>query len=505
MLLRVPVNVVKLKKNTLAFHSVKGLQKGVMPGKPLVSLNGANVNLSNRTVLRNIHFTLLEGHNWLISGSNGAGKSTFLRLLGGYTWPQNPDSRMYYHDGVPGSSPLLFRRQCRVVSPERQAFYQKYELNIRVLDAILSGLNDNVVLSFQPNEREIVLAEEMAGILNLTGLLQRRMLGLSEGERKKVLLARALVARPKVLLLDEFLNDQDRVSRDYITGLLSEMNQQVVAISHRPLHAEGFANAFIENQTLVSKPSTYSAATGFSAEPGKRNHDIIFQCKDLDLYLDYQQVLHSITWKMHRNENWLVLGENGSGKTSFLRMLYGEANPAENKQVIRNLGQQPGSLNEIRSKIGFISAHLQDTSHYGVNVEELIISGIRSTIGIYHDILSEEREAAWSIAEALGITSLLKRPIAETSFGELRKAILARALVKEREVFILDEPFSGLDLQTRIAISSYLTSKNIPYILSSHFETDFLPEITHVLALQQGKISFQGGIGEYNSRRPFFE
>lgn len=210
-----------------------------------------------------------------------------------------------------------------------------------------------------------------------------------------------------------------------------------------------------------------------------------------------RQILTDISWRIETGGHWVLLGANGSGKTTLLKILTGYAWPTFGS--VRVLGERFGATDipRLRRVIGWVSSAMtqrlpaQDTA---INV---VASGLDASIGLYRHISEDERARAMAVLDQLGGASLAEQKYGTLSQGEMQKVLIARALVCDPKLLILDEPCIGLDPAARQRflkdIAALATSEHTPTII---FVTHHIEEIDgwvdHVLMLKSGRLLAQG-------------
>ncbi len=220
----------------------------------------------------------------------------------------------------------------------------------------------------------------------------------------------------------------------------------------------------------------------------------IVQVKNVTVYRKDNQALFNLSWTIQKNQNWAVVGNNGSGKTTLLKLIFGELLPVEGGSVHWFGTKNWQGILNIREKVGLVSAEFQQSYDQNVTALEVVESGFFSSIGIWDQVKSSQKNAAILKLEELNIGHLQNRPYYHLSYGEARRVLLARALVNRPSLLILDEPCSGLDIPTREYLLETLEklSKRYRLIYVTHHVEEILPSITHVLFLKKGKALFQG-------------
>lgn len=231
--------------------------------------------------------------------------------------------------------------------------------------------------------------------------------------------------------------------------------------------------------------------------------------ENVTLRLHDRLILHNSSWQIHADEHWAVLGPNGSGKSTFVRSLWGGV-PLRSGRILFNFDDSktevPGTPQ--RDTIGYVSFEMhqslmeheemqEDLRAFANKTDEVttaqdvIFSGILAN----RAVTSADEKRYAEIADLLGIQPLLLQPIMSLSTGEMRKALIARALVKSPKLLILDEPFDGLDEASRQSLAesiNHLMTAPVRVILVVHRLEEIVPNITHVLFVKNGQLFMQG-------------
>src|SRR6202050_2853177 len=195
-----------------------------------VDLQNVRLSLGGKPVLRGIDWHIRPGQRWALLGPNGAGKTQLLKLLAGDVWP-NPASpasaqlRRYCYRGESFQDPYGIKQEIAYLGAERQDRYEHYGWNHRVEAVVGTGLHrtDIALEPLTPHHR--LRIARLLRRLRIDGLAQRRFLTLSYGERRLVLLARALATAPKLLLLDELFNGLDGRNRERVQHCLGALSR----------------------------------------------------------------------------------------------------------------------------------------------------------------------------------------------------------------------------------------------------------------------------------------
>jgi molybdate transport system ATP-binding protein len=220
-------------------------------------------------------------------------------------------------------------------------------------------------------------------------------------------------------------------------------------------------------------------------------------------------ILPDTFWQIRADEHWAILGPNGSGKSTLVRSLWGGV-PLRNGRIIYDFAHRGTKSPSLPPKetIGYVSFEMhqslmehealqEEIREYAGKKEEVttgrdvIVSGVLAS----RPLAAEDAQKAREVSDLLGIEGLLDRGITSLSTGEMRKTLIARALMKSPSLLILDEPFDGLDEKSRESLSAAinrLMTESMRVILVAHRLEEVAPNITHVLFIKNGRLFGQG-------------
>ena len=214
------------------------------------------------------------------------------------------------------------------------------------------------------------------------------------------------------------------------------------------------------------------------------------------------RLLDGIDWTVDEADRWVVIGPNGAGKTTLLQVLAAQLHPTSG--VAGLLGEVLGAVDvfELRPRIGLTSAALADRLPKGERVSDVVVSASYAVLGRWieeYDELDHERAAA--LLTELGIGHLADRTFGTLSEGERKRVQIARALMTDPELMLMDEPAAGLDLTGREqlvrSLSAIATAVGAPaMVLVTHHVEEIPPGFTHALLLKQGRIVAAGPMDE---------
>jgi molybdate transport system ATP-binding protein len=486
-------------------------------------LHAVSVQRGGKWVLRDISWRLRPGERWALLGDNGAGKTQLLKTLSGDVWP-TPDERRNAHRsyrvGREALDLIEAKRRVAYVGAEQQDKYARYGWNLRVHDLVATGLHRTDLLLSPVTAAE---SQRVAAVLQRCALrhcARREFLSLSYGQKRLALLARALVQDPDWLLLDEFYNGLDSHYRARIDSVLAaavRRGQSWVATAHRTADVPRGTRCLLElaaGQVLARRRLRASDLRRLRLRAGERPRSleaprsleppsslerarrptrtnlsapVLVRLSHVDLYVDYQLVLRDLDWQLRRGEHWAVYGANGSGKSSFLKLLYGDLSPALGGLIARTGFPKGTPIGEWKRRIGYVSPELQSDYAVNVSVLNLVASGRYASIGLVDEPTAGDIRTARHWLRFFGLLSVGARRPRELSYGQLRRALIARAMAADPQILLLDEPVTGLDPTQRAIMKRLLERlmKRLTLVIAVHHPEDLPRGMTHALHLHK--------------------
>ena len=210
-----------------------------------------------------------------------------------------------------------------------------------------------------------------------------------------------------------------------------------------------------------------------------------------------KKLLNNVTWQVNKGEHWAILGLNGSGKTSLLKLITDEYWTSQGSMEV--LGNQFGGtdISNIRTKIGIVGSFIAERLSPHMLAEKIVLTGKYKSSILYTEYGEKELEEARQMLISIGGEHLLGRIYASLSQGEKQLLLIARSLMESPEILILDEATSGLDLFARekllTQIEQITSLPNAPTIIYvTHHAEEITRSFTHVLLLKKGNIIAKG-------------
>jgi iron complex transport system ATP-binding protein len=216
---------------------------------------------------------------------------------------------------------------------------------------------------------------------------------------------------------------------------------------------------------------------------------------------DGRAILAPLDWRVTPAERWLVLGANGSGKTTLVRLCALYEHPS--KGTIRVLGEQLGStdVRQLRRRVGYSSAAMAAQIRQELTALDVVMTAKFAALEPWwHRYDDADRDRARGCLERMGVGGFAARPIGTLSSGEQQRVLLARTLMNDPGVLLLDEPSARLDLGGREQLVAALAELTLdpaaaPVVLVTHHLDEVPPGMTHVMMLRRGEVVARGELG----------
>ena len=228
----------------------------------------------------------------------------------------------------------------------------------------------------------------------------------------------------------------------------------------------------------------------------------VLKFSDVSVVRDGNAILDRVNWSVDDSERWVILGPNGAGKTTLLQLAAAQIHPTSGK--VRILDEKLGKADvfELRPRIGFASTALARRVPVDEEVLNVVLTAAYSVTGRWNETYEEidERRAQRVLAE-WKLSSFEKRRFGELSDGEQKRVQIARAVMTDPELMLLDEPAASLDLGAREELlqllSGYASAPQAPAIVMVTHHVEEIPRgFTHALLLAHGRITAAGVVSE---------
>lgn len=357
-------------------------------------------------------------------------------------------------------------------------------------------------------------------IFSISSLLDKKIISLSSGELRKFQLAKALLAGPRILILDNPFIGLDSGMRVLLTDVLTDLclteGTQVIVVLSSLGDIPPFVTHVIRMEDGMVCPKlsreeylTYFASwweqtsrqCGQTFSPVVHNilgmpydhvnflSDEIVRCRDVSIRYGGSTILDKVNWLVRRGERWALTGANGSGKSTLLSLVCAD-NPQSYACDISLFGRKRGSgesIWEIKRHIGYVSPEMHRSYMRNIPAIDIVASGLHDSIGLYVRPRQEQLDRCRMWMRVFGIEDKARSSFLCLSSGEQRLVLLARAFVKDPELLILDEPLHGLDSinreRVKAIIEAFCHRNDKTLIMVTHYQDEFPTSITNCMNL----------------------
>lgn len=478
------------------------------------TLENVSVKKSDLTVLSDLSFTYSHSGNWLITGPSGAGKSTFLDLLAGKIFPAQGKftkdknlkivsvSRDYSFHRIVGSAYQYYQQRYNVHDAEvGPTLYEVLQNQVLPLHTVDPASVDLPPLAY-PEEKVTEIAEKF----KVRQLLDRKVTSLSNGETRRSLLSYWMLKEPDILLLDNPFSGLDVQSRADLKDILNCLeNTRIFLVAETKDLPENISNALCFHEGKISYAGPLSQLPqedstlhipDFSAVHTEEHPAFETAVQLVNVQVNYGEktALHAVNWAVKAGECWAVLGPNGSGKSTLMSLLTGD-NPQSYRNEIYLFDRKRGSgesIWDIKKRIGFVSPELHLFFPKGTPVWKVIGSGFYDSMGLFRKLAQEQASRIDTYLALFGLSPLKEKRLDQLSTGQQRLVLLLRALVKNPQVLVLDEPCQGLDHNQMVffreTLDRIVRSQKKTLIYITHYKEEIPSCVNRFLHLDEGRV-----------------
>lgn len=227
---------------------------------------------------------------------------------------------------------------------------------------------------------------------------------------------------------------------------------------------------------------------------------VIVKAEHLSCQSGRRYLIHDINWEIQKGDHWIVFGMNGCGKTTLLSIIAGFKGETSGRLEVFGETYNSENIFEHRKKIGWVSSSFFDKYLSWESAMDIVLSGVSGTLSLSKDITDDDVKRAKLLLKKLRLGNKMAQPFALMSKGERQCVLIARALISNPEILILDEPGTGLDIYAREyvlqAIADLAETTDMTIIYVTHYVEEILPMFDKTILMKDGYIVEQGKTSE---------
>ena len=499
------------------------MQSVAIAEKRLITLDNITVRVRDRHILPKTCWEIKAGQNWAILGPNGSGKSSLAGVLcGDLPYVQGKIIRHSACAAKERIGNVSFEMHERLIAREKhqdyfRSFSGKQDAFKTARQTIMAGTQSDA------SDDEFPDIDRIADLMEIRYLLDRGIRFLSGSEMRKVIIARALMKRPGLLILDEPFDGLDTHSKKKLKQLIRTLTRQgvqLILITHRTdeitpaishllclkecqVFCQGERSDVLTSERMNAlyrrkAPVYHNRPETAPANAGERIADAVplVQMNNVTVAYNGVKVLDNLCWTVRRGQNWAVTGPNGSGKSTLMSLITGDNLQAYANEIYL-FGKRRGSgetVWELKKRIGLVSSELQVRYRKRIRAYDVVLSGFFDSVGLYSRANAQQRIRATQQIELLGIANIAQKPFDQLSYGQKRMILLARSMVKEPQLLIMDEPCQGLDRTNRQMILDMIdhigAGTDTWFLYVTHYEDEMPSSVTHRLRMEKNGNAF---------------
>ncbi|WP_207532615.1 ATP-binding cassette domain-containing protein [Desertivirga arenae] len=474
----------------------------------LVLIQNLNLQFAQKKVLNNLSWTIKRGENWLLGGTSGSGKTSLAKVIAGLSGTAEDVKIDFVKEGPLPAKVLFVESWYRFKNIEGLSnfYYQQRYTSLQANETIT--VDAELKHYGKENNLEAEGLEKLMEALNFSALKNSQLLELSSGEHKKLQLVKALWLKPQLLIIDQPYTGLDALSRRRLNSLLDDLSKrggQFILIcndTELPESINCFAEIIDGQLKSSNAPEEISGASlrqskslpeFLRARPAYTSDEIV-RMIDVNIIYGEKQVLKNINWKVKAGERWLLQGPNGSGKSTLLSLINGD-HPQSYTNNFYLFGKKRGSgesIWDIKEHIGIISPEFHWYFDATSTVWQSIASGFYDSVGLYRQLPYSKTAKVNELIDFFELTGNKNDLLSTLPLGKQRLVLLARTIIKNPELLILDEPCQGLDQQQTVYFNQLvdeLSVNGMTIIYVGHFASALPSCLEKRIVLNEGEVA----------------
>ncbi|RTL60386.1 MAG: ATP-binding cassette domain-containing protein [Sphingobacteriales bacterium] len=471
--------------------------------KSVIVIEDLTVNRNGEYLLNNINLTIQKDEQWAIIGHSGSGKTTLAHALTGKIFFSGKIIFQHNND-ADGKKIMLVEQQhhFKNLSNTADLYYQQR----------FNSFDSEDTITVESALQHLPGKEKWIKLLHLTPLLSKPLIQLSNGENKRLQLVKALSANPALLILDNPFIGLDAEGRTTLHSIFTSIIKEgihLLLITSPNEIPQCITNIFVlENGKMIwqgkkkdyqptrfhqTKNAAFVTTIKNIPAPGYPPFKHAVQMKNVSVRYGNKTILDNINWTIKKGECWCLSGPNGAGKSTLLSLINAD-NPQAYANEIYLFDKRRGkgeSIWDIKKQIGYVSPELHLFFEQHNSCFQVIASGLFDTIGLFRQLTATQEQQVQQWVNLFNLKKFQHKAMFTLANSEQRIVLLARALIKNPPLLILDEPCQGLDDdQTSYFIqlvNEICKQFGTTLIFVSHYQKDIPACVTHFFQLAKGR------------------
>ncbi len=482
-----------------------------------LQLEKVSVHTGGRNILHNLSVTIHQHEQWAIVGASGSGKTVLAHTLAG---------KHFFSGSITFNKNLSHKPNIVVVDQQHRFknlsntadfYYQQRYNATEAEDAATVGSVLQQAMANTPDYIAGIKTASIASLVRIAHLLQEPLIQLSNGENKRLQIAKGILQQPELLVLDNPFVGLDTEGRKILSAIidtLAKAGVNILLITSATELPESITHvAILEKGNFIAQlPKKEFDPTRINEHSLEQidkhllhalkkttDYDFTYAIRMVNVEINYgeRKILNNINWEVKKGECWSISGANGAGKSTLLSLINGDNTKAYSNEIYlfdkrRGSGE---SIWDIKKKTGYVSPEMHLYFDYTCSCFETIASGLFDSIGLFRQLNEEQRKQVALWTRLLQLEKIQHKLLSQLSAGEQRLTLLARALVKNPPLLILDEPCQGLDIEhvqqfTQI-VNDICSMFDTTLLYVSHYSAEIPGCVTKFMKLENGKATMR--------------
>jgi molybdate transport system ATP-binding protein len=450
----------------------------------LFSLRQASLLTNNQAIFKNLDWEVREKEHWVVRGENGSGKTKLLECIAGLRPLAGGTLSYGFVNGQSWDERHLQKKKHIKYVPSRlfvsifknsSAFFyqQRYQA---------TGNEEVQTVAEYLRQEGTADLEAVPPNLDLQHLLHLPITYLSNGQLRKLVILNAIQSHPSLLLLDYPYEGLDVASRTefnaFIDQLLGHYPTTLILTDNRHELPAQVTRTFTLGSPAASPVQPLPSFPTPASAPPDPDARAIIALRNINIRYDSKVLFSDFSWTVKEGERWALVGKNGSGKSTLLSMIFAD-NPLGYANEVYLFGRRRGSgesIWDIKRRVNFMAPEISTYFQYSVRQYEHVLDYLAEDVTDAYAAppapAARLKERGLALLGFFELSHLAPRPVQSLSSGEAQLVFLVKAFLREKELYLLDEPFQYLD-ERHTALAARFVEEQLPpsatLILITHY------------------------------------